>query len=106
MKKVSLIVLLVVSLLSSPAFAEKGLGPEEFSSVDELAYAIAAYFPKVQGGVTTVQGDRLTLALGEKHGLLPGMELTLWRDGREILHPVTKAVIGRAEDEVGSAADL
>ncbi len=102
MKNVSVIVMLVFSLLSSPAFADKALGPEEFTSVDELAYAIAAYFPKVQGGVTAVQGDRLTLALGEKNGLMPGMELTLWRDGREILHPVTKAVIGRAEDEVGT----
>ena len=53
-------------LISSSAFADKALGPEEFTSVDELAYAIAAYFPKVQGGVTAVQGDRLTLALGEK----------------------------------------
>lgn len=104
MKNVSVIVLLLVSLLASPAFADKSLGPEEFTSIDELAYAIAAYFPKVQGGVTAVQGDRLTLALGEKHGLMPGMELTLWRDGRDILHPVTKAVIGRAEDEVGTIA--
>jgi hypothetical protein len=102
MKKISFVLLLVVSLLSSPAFADKALGPEEFTSVDELAYAIAAHFPKVQGGVTAVQGDRLTLALGEKHGLIPGMELTLWRDGREILHPATKAVIGRAEDEIGT----
>jgi len=102
MKNVFVIILLVVSLLASAAFADKSLGPEEFTSVDELAYAIAAYFPKVQGGVTAVQGDRLTLALGEKHGLRPGMELTLWRDGREILHPMTKAVIGRAEDEIGT----
>ena len=104
MKNVSVIVLLLVSLLSSPAFADKALGPEEFTSIDELAYAIAAYFPKVQGSVMAVQGDRLTLALGAKHGLVPGMELTLWRDGREIHHPVTKAVIGRAEDEVGTLA--
>lgn len=104
MKKALIVVLLLFSLLSSPAFADKALGPEEFTSIDELAYAISAYFPKVQGGVTAVQGDRLTLALGEKHGLIPGMELTLWRDGREILHPVTKAVIGRAEDEVGTIA--
>jgi hypothetical protein len=102
MKTVFVIIMVVASLLVSPAFADKALGPEEFTSIDELAYAIAAYFPKVQGGVTAVQGDRLTLALGEKHGLLPGMELTLWRDGREILHPVTKAVIGRAEDEIGT----
>jgi len=102
MKNVLVVLLLLVSLLASPAFADKSLGPEEFTSVDELAYAISAYFPKVQGGVTAVQGDRLTLALGEKNGLMAGMELTLWRDGREILHPVTKAVIGRAEDEVGT----
>lgn len=102
MKKVLIVALLLFSLFSSPAFADRALGPEEFTSVDELAYAISAYFPKVQGGVTSVQGDRLTLALGEKNGLMPGMELTLWRDGREILHPVTKAVIGRAEDEVGT----
>ncbi len=102
MKKVSVIVMLVITLLSSPASADKALGPEEFASVDELAYAIASYFPKVQGSVTAVQGDRLTLALGEKNGLMPGMVLTLWRDGREIIHPVTKAVIGRAEDEIGT----
>ncbi|MEK6742494.1 MAG: FG-GAP-like repeat-containing protein [Nitrospirota bacterium] len=102
MKKVMMAVLLVATLLNSSAFADKALGPEEFTSIDELAYAIAAYFPKVQGGVTAVQGDRLTVALGEKNGIMPGMALTLWRDGREILHPVTKAVIGRAEDEVGT----
>lgn len=102
MKKVLVAVLLLFSLLASPAFADKALGPEEFTSVDEIAYAIAAYFPKVQGGVTAVQGDRLTLALGEKDGLMPGMALTLWRDGKEILHPVTKAVIGRVEDEIGT----
>lgn len=102
MKKITVIVILMITLLSSSARADKALGPEEFNSVDELAYAIAAYFPKVQGGITAVQGDRLTLALGEKNGLMPGMELTLWREGREILHPVTKAVIGFAEDEVGT----
>jgi hypothetical protein len=102
MKKVCVVILLIAALAAAPAFAEKALGPEEFSSVDELAYAISAYFPKVQGGVTAVQGDRLTLALGEKNGILPGMVLTLWRDGKDILHPVTKAVIGRSEEEIGT----
>ena len=30
------------------------------------------------------------------------MALTLWREGKDILHPVTKAVIGRTEEEVGT----
>ena len=102
MKKVSIVAALMLVILSSAVFADKPLGPVEMTSVDELAYAIAAYFPKVHGEVTAVQGDRLTLSLGEKNGLLPGMVLSVWRDGKNILHPVTGAVIGRAEDEVGT----
>ncbi len=102
MKNSHVILILVFVLISSFAFADKPLGPVEMASVDELAYAIAAYFPKVQGEVTAVQGDQLTIALGEKNGILQGMVLTVWRDGKEIVHPVTKAVIGRAEDEVGT----
>jgi hypothetical protein len=83
--------------------AEKPLGLDEFNSVDELAHAILAYFPKVQGDVTAVQGDRLTIALGKKNGLMTGMVLTLWRDGKEILHPVTGIAIGNVEEEVGNA---
>jgi hypothetical protein len=102
MKNVHVIAVLVLVFISSLAFADKPLGPVEMTSVDELAYSIAAYFPKVQGGVTAVKGDRLTIALGEKNGLMPGMVLTVWRDGSDILHPVTKAVIGIVEDEVGT----
>jgi hypothetical protein len=102
MKNLNVIVILVFLLISSLAFADQPLGPVDMTSVDELAYAIAAYFPKVHGEVTAVQGDRLTLSLGEKNGLMPGMVLTVWRDGKNILHPVTGAVIGRAEDEVGT----
>ncbi len=100
MKKVFL--LLLVVLVPLAAFAERPLGIDEFNSVDELAGAIAAYFPKVQGVITSVSNDKLTLTLGKKDGLAAGMELTLWRDGKEILHPVTGAVIGHMEDEVGS----
>ncbi|NTW57707.1 MAG: hypothetical protein HGA43_00875 [Nitrospirae bacterium] len=102
MKKVPVIVFLMFVLISSLAFADKPLGPVEMTSIDELAYTIASYFPKVHGEVTAVHGDRLTVSLGEKNGLLPGMVLTVWRDGSNILHPVTGAVIGRVEDEVGT----
>jgi hypothetical protein len=103
MKKYLIPTLLLLTLIPLPAFSEKPLGVEEFTSVEELAVAISSYFPKVQGEVKAVQGGRLTLALGKKDGLMPGMVLTLWRDGKDILHPVTSAVIGRAEEEVGSA---
>jgi FG-GAP-like repeat len=101
MKKSIALFLLVLSFGASAVSAEKPLGVDEFNSVDELAGAIAAYFPKVQGVVTAVQNDKLTLTLSNKEGLTPGMELTLWRDGKEILHPQTGMVIGHMEDEVG-----
>jgi hypothetical protein len=103
MKKYLILTLLLLTLIPLPVSAEKPLGVEEFTSVEELAVSIASYFPKVQGEVKGVQGDRLTLTLSTKDGLMPGMVLTLWRDGKEILHPVTGAVIGRVEDEVGTA---
>ncbi len=103
MKKVFFLFLFLVFAVSSSALAEKPLGVEEFVSIDQLSSEILSYFPKVQGEVKTVQGDRLTIGLGAKNGLIQGVTLTLWRDGKEIHHPVTGAVIGRAEDAVGSA---
>ncbi len=102
MKKLIVLLLFVLSLGPAAGAAEKPLGVEEFTSVEELALSLSSYFPKVQGEVKAVQGDRLTLSLAKKDGLIPGMALTLWRDGKEILHPVTNAVIGRVEDEVGT----
>jgi hypothetical protein len=102
MRKLLMLTLFLVTLIPLPASAEKPLGVEEFTSVDELAGVISSFFPKVQGDVKAVQGDLLTLTLSKKDGLTPGMELTLWRDGKEILHPVTKTVIGHMEDEVGT----
>lgn len=93
-------------LLSAVALAvEKPLGMEEFTSVNELATAISSYFPTIQGDVTTVQQDMLTVAIGSNDGLKAGVTLTLWRAGREIPHPITGAVLGRteAEEEIADA---
>ncbi len=99
----TIIVFLVAVSFGSGAFAEeKPLGIKEYTSVDGLAASILSYFPRVQGEVKAVQGDQLTVALGTRDGLHQGIILTVWRDGKDILHPVTNAVIGRAEEEVGA----
>ncbi len=103
MKKIIMLFWTAVLSVTIAVAAEKPLGMEEFTSLGELAKKISSYFPKVQGELKTVQGDLLTITLGNKDGLKSGVVLSLWRDGKEILHPVTKAVIGRAEDEVGEA---
>ncbi len=103
MKKVLVLFLFFALVAPFSALAEKPLGVEEFTSVDQLSAEIVSYFPKIQGEVKTVQGDRLAIGLGTKNGLVAGVTLTLWRDGKEIHHPVTGEVIGRTEEEVGSA---
>lgn len=102
MKKAFVLVLFMLLLPGAGRAADNSPGVEEYSSVEELAVKLSSYFPKIQGEVKTAQGEKITLSLGKKDGLLPGMMLTLWRDGREIVHPVTNAVLGRAEEEVGT----
>jgi hypothetical protein len=94
--------LLALAFVTGAFAADQSLGMKEYTSLDELAAAILSYFPRVQGEVKAVQGGQLTVALGTRDGLQKGVTLTVWRDGREILHPVTNSVIGRAEEEVGA----
>jgi len=65
--------------------------------VDELT----DLFPKVQGEVVEVRDTTLTLDVGKKDGARPGLELELFREGREIKHPKTGAVLGKAEEALG-----
>lgn len=58
-------------------------------------------FPKVQGEVLEVRDTTLTLDIGKKDGSRPGLELEVFREGREIRHPKTGALLGRAEESVG-----
>ena len=102
MRNVIIQCLLSLSLVTGAIAAEKPLGMKEYTSVDQLATAISSYFPPVQGEVKTVAGDQLTIALGTKDGLQKGVLLTVWTEGKEILHPVTNVVIGHIEEEVGS----
>lgn len=103
MKKV-IAALLALAFSATLAWsAEKPLGVEELTSVNELAAAISSYFPKIQGDVKSVQHDTVTISIGSKEGLKSGVVLSLWRPGKEVLHPTTGAVLGRTEEEVGNA---
>jgi hypothetical protein len=49
----------------------------------------------------SVQDKTLTLSGGRKDGVRPGLELTLFREGREIKHPKTGQVLGKTEENLG-----
>jgi hypothetical protein len=66
-----------------------------------LVDQVQALFPKVDGEVIEVQNGAVTLSLGSKDGLVPGVELSLYRQGRELRHPKTGEVLGRTEQQVG-----
>jgi hypothetical protein len=62
---------------------------------------VTGLFPRVSGDVIEVQGNVVTLGIGKRDGLQPGLELTLFRPGRELRHPKTGELLGRTEIAVG-----
>ena len=83
----------VASAATAPAQTQPTLGV--------LVDQVVALFPKVDGDVIEVQGSTVTVAIGQKDGLLAGVELALYREGRELRHPKTGEVLGRTEQAVG-----
>src|SRR5947209_10401595 len=73
-------------------------------SLGVLVDQVQALFPKVDGEVIEVQNGTVTLGLGSKDGLVAGVELALYRQGRELRHPKTGEVLGRTEQQMGRLA--
>jgi len=82
---------------ATPAPATPPVAAPLTALVDELL----DLFPKVQGEVLEVRDVTLTLGAGKKDGARPGLEIELFREGREIKHPKTGAVLGRTEQVLG-----
>ena len=62
---------------------------------------IVSLFPRVSGDVVEVQGTTVTLSVGKRDGVVPGLELSLFREGRELRHPKTGEVLGKTEKALG-----
>ncbi len=86
----------VALVLAGPAAAQTG--PPTLSV---LVNQVVALFPPVNGDVLEVQGKTVTLALGRRDGLVAGVELIAYREGRELRHPKTGEMLGRTEQVVG-----
>jgi hypothetical protein len=76
-------------------------GPTGSAPMTALVDQLMDLFPKVEGEVLEVRDTSLTLGAGAKEGARPGLEVELYRQGREIRHPKTGEVLGRAEDSLG-----
>ena len=83
---------------SSPGTTAPGQGAGPLTAiVDQLLDR----FPKVAGEVIEVRGNTVTLDAGQKDGVHPGLEVEIYREGREIKHPRTGELLGRSEEPLG-----
>ncbi len=103
------------AVTSTARFAARALGPVALvlaaatiaatqtapPTLGVLVNQVLALFPRVNGDVIEVQGLAVTLALGQRDGVIPGIELSLYREGRELRHPKTGEVLGKTEQTVG-----
>jgi hypothetical protein len=93
-----------VLLLLVLAAAGGAAGQTAPPTLGVLISQVQALFPKVDGEVLEVQGTTLTLSLGQRDGLVPGVELSVYREGRELRHPKTGEILGRTEQVLGRVA--
>ena len=87
----------------SPGVQQPPPGPASSAPMTALVDQLMDLFPRFQGEVVEVRGGALTLGAGVKQGARPGLEVELFREGREIKHPRTGEVLGRSEDPLGVA---
>lgn len=71
------------------------------STIGVLVDQVLALFPKVDGDVLEVKDKTVTLGMGKKDGLASGVELSVYREGRELRHPKTGVLLGKTEETIG-----
>ncbi|MDZ7304667.1 MAG: hypothetical protein ONB44_21275 [candidate division KSB1 bacterium] len=78
-----------------------GLSLQNLSQmIADVAAKIKMDLPILNGYVIGVQGERVTLDIGNKNGIKKGMKCLVYREGAPIVHPVTGEVIGKMIDEL------
>jgi hypothetical protein len=92
--------LLILALLAAGITSAQQPGPQAppapvgAAPLTALVDQLVNLFPKLEGEVVEVRDGALTLGANVKAGARPGLEVELFREGREIKHPKTGAVLG------------
>ncbi len=66
-----------------------------------LGEELLALFPAVEGYLVSSSGGEAYVDLAQKDLVRPGMELQIYRPGAEMIHPVTRQVLGSYEIDLG-----
>jgi hypothetical protein len=94
--------LLLMALGAVPVWAQSppSGGPAP-TPITTLVGQVTALFPKVEGDVLKVDGNQVTLSIGQRDGAVAGVELVVIHEGDELKHPKTGEVLGKKEETVG-----
>src|SRR5262245_51224132 len=100
LNQVLLLMIGAVSVWAQGPAAQPGATPVA-APLTVLVHDLVDLFPSVRGDVIEVRDAMLTLDVGRKDGARPGLQVELFREGRDITHPKTGAVLGKAEEPLG-----
>ncbi len=90
------ILALILIFLCSDAPADNSA-----AGIGRMVRQIETQFPVLDGYVLSVKGSRVAIDLKRGQPVKPGQILKLIRFGATITHPVSKAIIGREEADLG-----
>lgn len=76
------------------AYCQGGDAQSINTMLEQLANKIKNDLPIVNGYVIAVADDKITLDLGRSKGMKKGMKCFIYREGAQIIHPITKKVLG------------
>lgn len=85
------------------AGAQSGQTPpaETPLSFKVLVDQLTSHFPVIKTDIVEVNDGRVILAAGRAEAMQPGVELSTFREGRELYHPTTKKLLGKTEEPLG-----
>jgi hypothetical protein len=90
MRKLLVLIMILVPLAAQARF-------------EKLASDINSMFSRMSGYVVSVDGTKIYTDLNSSSNIYPGLSLKIYRENEEIIHPVTKQVLGRKKALVGDA---
>ena len=71
------------------------------NTVAYLAKKFVSSLPLIQGTVIRFDGGNIMVDVGRTRGLKKGVKCTIYREGKEIKHPVTGEVLGKETQIIG-----
>ena len=71
------------------------------NAVENLAKKITEDLPLIEGYIIKIDGEELILDVGRNGGLKKGMKCHVYREGKEITHPITGEILGKETKILG-----